>query len=44
MSAGYTGVRESEEEPGAARLWKPEGELSFKREEQLGQALWRSVG
>lgn len=36
--------RGSGEEPGVTRPWKPKAELSFKEEEQLGQALGRSVG
>ena len=35
----------SGEETRAARLRKPRGgELSFEKEEQLGQALWRAAG
>lgn len=36
--------RRSGEETTAERLWKPRGELSFEKKEQLGQALWRAAG
>lgn len=42
-AGGYTSQRGNGEEPGVARPWKPKGELSFKEEESLGQALCRSV-